>query len=175
MQPIKILQSWLEANASAKRCLFSLQDLRALLPSLSKSAFKTLLSRAQHANYLDRICRGIYLYKKSLVQDGMLLFHIATLLRSNQFNYISLETVLSDAGIISQIPMNRITIMSSGRSNIITCNNIGTIEFIHTKRKPAEIMHDLTYDKNAQMWRANTDLAIRDMKITRRNLDLMKL
>ncbi len=172
MQPIKILQSWLDANASAKQCLFALQDLRALLPNLSEAAFKTLLSRVQHAGYLERICRGIYMYRKSIIQHGMLLFHVATLLRSNQFNYISLETVLSDAGVISQVPINRITIMSSGRSNIIACNKMGTIEFIHTKRKPLEIMHDLTYDKNAQMWRASTELAIRDMKITRRNLDL---
>ena len=31
------------------------------------------------------------------------------------FNYISLETALSDEGVISQIPINRITIMSTGR------------------------------------------------------------
>lgn len=175
MQPIKILQSWLEENANATHCLYSLQDLRALLPNLSEAAFKTLLSRAENAGYLERVCRGIYLYRKSIPQDGMLLFHVATLLRSNQFNYISLETVLSDAGIISQIPINRITIMSSGRSNIITCNKIGTIEFIHTKRTPIEIMRNLTYDKNAQMWRASVDLALRDMKITRRSLDLVNL
>jgi hypothetical protein len=34
--------------------------------------------------------------------DGLLLFHAASCLRAHQFNYISLGTVLSDSGIISQ-------------------------------------------------------------------------
>ena len=102
-----------------------------------------------------------------------MLYHVAPLLRADNFNYISLETVLSDAGVISQIPLNWISIMSSGRSNVISCGEFGTIEYIHTRQKPELLMHQLTYDNRCGLWRANVHLAIRDMKATHRNCDLI--
>lgn len=173
MQPIRYLSRWLEQNASSEHYLFTLQDLRSLLPNMTDTAFKTLLSRAVQIGYLIRICRGLYAYEKAIPTSGLLLFHVAALLRANEFNYISLETVLSDKGIISQIPVNCIFIMSSGRSNIVLCNKFGTIEFIHTNQKPADIMEHLSYDANCRLWRANVALALRDMKATHRNCDLI--
>lgn len=173
MQPIKLLTQWLSSHADIQHYLFEFHDLRALFVSHSDTAFKTLLSRAVDASLLVRVCRGVYLYEKAMPADGLLLFHIAALLRANEFNYISLETILSDAGIISQIPMNWISILSSGRSNIISCGKFGTIEFIHTKQKPADLIKQLTYDQRCGMWRANIAQAIRDMKVTHRNCDLI--
>jgi predicted transcriptional regulator of viral defense system len=173
MQPLRYLSHWLESNTNNERYLFTLQDMRALLPKLSNATFKTLLSRAVKATLLTRVCRGLYLYKKAAPPDGQLLFHAATLLRANEFNYLSLETVLSDAGIISQIPINWICVLSSGRSNVITCGEFGTIEFIHTNQKPTAIIDQLSYDTDRKLWRANIVLALRDMKATRRNCDLI--
>lgn len=170
---MKVLSNWLQQNANGEHYLFTLQDLRALFPDLSDLAFKTLLSRAVHLEYLARICRGLYVYKKAIPSNGLLLFHAAAHLRSNEFNYISLETVLSDAGVISQIPMNWVSMMSSGRSNIISCGDFGTIEFIHTNQKGIDVMEQLSYDVNCRLWRANVDLALRDMKVTHRNCDLI--
>ena len=170
---MKNLVKWLDQNITSKSCLFSLHDLRALYPNLSNSTFKALISRAASAGYLDRLCRGIYLYRRAMNYDGLMLFHIAAHLRANELNYISLETALSDAGIISQIPMNWISIMSSGRSNIISCGEFGTIEFVHTNQKPNDIMYQLSYDKNCGLWRANVSLALRDMQTTHRNCDLI--
>lgn len=84
-----------------------------------------------------------------------------------------LETALSEAGVISQIPINRITIMSSGRNNIINCSEFGSIEFTLTSQKPEQIMDQLAYDDKCKLWRANTALALRDMKVTHRNFDLI--
>jgi hypothetical protein len=170
---MKNLVKWLDKNITSKSCLFSLHDLRALYPNLSNSTFKALISRAASAGHLDRLCRGIYLYRRAMNYDGLMLFHIAAHLRANELNYISLETALSDAGIISQIPMNWISIMSSGRSNIVSCGEFGTIEFVHTNQKPNDIMNQLSYDKNCGLWRANVPLALRDMKATHRNCDLI--
>jgi hypothetical protein len=100
-------------------------------------------------------------------------FHIAALLRSDEFNYISLETALSDAGVISQIPINWISIMSSDRSNIISCGELGTIEFVHTEQKPSQLVDQLSYDESCKLWRASIPLALRDMKAARRNCDLI--
>ncbi len=168
MQPIKILLHWFENNASDTHYLFVLQDVRSLLPNLSDTAFKTLMSRVVALGYLDRVCRGLYAYKPSQFARGLLLFHAAAYLRSNDFNYISLETALSDAGVISQIPINYISIMSSGRSSIISCGKFGTIEFVHTEQKPSNLIDQLVYDGEYRLWRATVPLALKDMKKTRR-------
>jgi predicted transcriptional regulator of viral defense system len=173
MQGIKFISQWLTQNANDKHYLFRSDDLRSLVPDLSDLAFKTLLSRVVGTGILLRLCRGLYLYEKTLPKDGLLLFHAAELLRANAFNYISLETVLSDAGIISQIPINWISIMSSGRSNKIVCGEFGTIEYIHTNQKPTELINELSYDQRCGMWRASIKLALRDMKATHRASDLI--
>lgn len=173
MQPLRYLSNWLAEHASHAHFLFTLTDLRALLPHLSDAAFKTLLSRAVTSGVLTRACRGIYLVKQQVPPDGLLLFHVAALMRADAFNYISLETVLSDSGVISQMPMNWITVMSSGRSYTVSCGVLGTIEFVHTAQTPAKLMHQLTYDTQCGLWRADIALALRDMKRARRNMDLI--
>ncbi len=173
MLPIKYLHKWLSENANEKHYLFTNSDLRSLFSELSDSYFKTLLSRSVKQGILERACRGLYVHKKSIKKDGLILFHIAALKRADEFNYISLETTLSESGVISQIPINYIAIMSSGRSNTISCSEFGTIEFIHTNQKPAELTKNLVYDHACGLWRANVEQALRDMKATRRNCDLI--
>lgn len=173
MQSIKVLQNWLLNNANQDHYLFLFQDFRALFPLMSHAAYKALLSRAVKAGYLTRVCRGLYTYKKAIPPTGYFLFQVASLLRTTEFNYISFETVLSNAGVISQIPINWISLMSSGRSAVIPCGEFGTIEFIHTNQKPTDVMHDLFYDGPCGLWRATVVLAIKDMKKTKRNCDLI--
>ena len=173
MQSVKYLSSWLNDNANNERYLFTLKDLRSLLPEMSDIAFKTCLSRAVKTNYLKRVSRGLYIHEKSMPYEGLVLFHAISLLRGDSFNYISLETALSDAGVISQVPFSWITIMSSGRSNTITCGDFGTIEFVHTMQKPDQLVGQLSYDSRCRLWRADIPLALRDMKKTRRNCDLI--
>ena len=169
----RCLGNWIGKHASDEHYLFTLQDLRSLCPELSENAFKTTMSRMASAGYLIRICRGLYAHRASIPATGLFLFHVAAVLRASMFNYISLETVLSDCGIISQIPMQWITLMSSGRNGIISCGEFGTVEFIHTRRKPTDIMQQLSYDARCGLWRASPALALRDMKITHRNCDLI--
>jgi hypothetical protein len=161
--------------ATAERYLFTPEDMRALVPELSQGAYKALLSRADREGGLRRVCRGLYLFEPVAPRDGLLLFHAAARLRANCFNYISLETALSDAGAISQIPLNWLTVMSSGRSNRINCGPWGTIEFVHTRRQANELEEMLTYDARCRLWRASPEQALRDMKATRRSLDLVNL
>lgn len=177
MQPIQSLTQGLAALASAQGCVFAAQDLRALLPGLSDGAFKTLLSRAadrhQAGARLQRVCRGVYVYGTAAANSGLLLFHAAAVLRAHCFNYISLETALSAQGLISQVPMNWVSIMSSGRSSIVSCGAWGTIEFVHTSRQPDNLADQLHYDAACRLWRASPALALRDMRATRRSMDLV--
>lgn len=172
-QPLHRLYQGLDALASPERYLFTPSDMRALLPDVSGQSYRTLLSRAAQGGKLERVCRGLYIYHPAKPTSGLLLFHAAARLRAHEFNYISLETALSDSGVISQLPMNWVTLMSSGRSNVINCGRWGSIEFVHTQQKAADLIHQVTYDSRCRLWRASTALALRDMKMARRNLDLI--
>ena len=171
MQPIRQLERLLADLATPEHYLFSAADLQAACPPSSNPA--VLLSRATKAGILRRVCRGIYLYPRTNYPRGRILFHAAALLRASAFNYVSLETALSDAGILSQIPMDCITLMSSGRTNQVACGEYGRIEFIHTARRPDDLAGQLAYDGDCRLWRASPSLALRDMRATRRDLSLV--
>lgn len=171
MQPMKQLERTLADLAGPDRYLFASADLLGAFPEPRNLA--VLLSRAVKGGLLRRVCRGIYLYPRAEHPRGRILFHTAALLRAAEFNYISLETALSDAGLISQIPMGAITLMSSGRSHTVRCGDFGRIEFVHTARRPGQIARELGYDPECRLWRASPALALRDMRATRRSLDLV--
>lgn len=153
--------------------VFALRDFRALLPNHGEGACKSVVTRLEKRGDLGRVCRGIYILPGCILRGSDLLGHTAARLRADRFNYLSLETVLSDAGVISQIPLSRITLMSSGRSNVIPCGKFGDIEFVHTSKKASELAGDLSYDPQLQLWRASVALALKDMKNTRRDTGLV--
>ncbi len=173
MQPIRQLAQVLENLADDEHHLFTLADMQGAFPGYSSGAFRALVSRAEKTGLIRRVCRGLYLYPKVNYARGLILYHAAARLRAGEFNYISLESALSDAGVISQIPMNWITLMSSGRRHIMKCGDFGTIEFVHTAKTAADLASRLTYDPRCHLWRATVALAIKDMKATRRSLDLI--
>lgn len=173
MQPVRQLKQILAQVADEEHYLFSLNDLHGAMPDQAQGAFKALVSRAEKEGLLRRVCRGLYLYSGTNYPQGLLLYHAAARLRAGEFNYISLEAALSDAGVISQVPMNWITLMSSGRSHIVNCGDFGSIEFVHTKKRPETLTDQLTYDPRCHLWRASVSLALRDMKATGRDTDLI--
>ena len=171
MQPLKQLSEVLRSLAGRDHCVFTPSDLAAAVPECGQLA--VLLSRATAAGVLKRICRGVYVYPVPDYLTGNLLFHAAARLRAGEFNYISLETVLSDAGVISQVPMNWISLMTSGRSHVVDCGDYGHIEFVHTAQRPEDLSGELTYDVERHLWRASVRQALRDMKATRRSMELV--
>ncbi len=171
MQPVKQLTKVLSSLADRDHCVFAPSDLAAAVPECHQLA--VLLSRASKSGLLKRICRGIYFYPVPNYSSGNLLFHAAARLRAGEFNYISLESALSDAGVISQVPMSWITLMTSGRSHVVNCGDCGHIEFVHTEQHPADLIGELTFDADRHLWRASVRQALRDMKVTRRSMELV--
>ncbi|PWQ95665.1 type IV toxin-antitoxin system AbiEi family antitoxin [Leucothrix arctica] len=173
MTPISQLSETLKALASPEHYLFTLSDLSSALPQHNHDALQLLLSRAVKRGLLQRVCRGLYMHPDAYPHDGLLLYHAAARLRASEFNYLSLESVLSDAGVISQIPIGWITLMSSGRNRIVDCGSFGRIEFIHTRRPTEKLAQQLTWDHRIHLWRASVALALKDIKHTHRNQDLI--
>jgi predicted transcriptional regulator of viral defense system len=171
MQPLRQLSETLRSLADREHCVFAPSDLAAAVPGCGQ--LPVLLSRATKAGLLRRVCRGIYHFPVPDYPASNLLFHAAARLRAGEFNYISLETVLSEAGVISQLPMNWITLMTSGRSHVVDCGDYGHIEFVHTAQRPEDIGGELAYDAERHLWRASVRQALRDMKATRRSMELV--
>lgn len=115
----------------------------------------------------------VYLNPRADFPADLVLYHAASRLRAGHFNYLSLESVLSDAGVISLVPLNWVTVISSGRNYVYNCGRFGHVEFIHTSRKLETVAVQLEYDTRIRLWRASVGLALRDMKLTRRDLDLV--
>lgn len=159
--------------ATPERYLFTLDDLSSTLPGHTRAALLAVLSRAVKSGLLQRVCRGLYLYPDSNPRDGLLLYHAAARLRAGHFNYLSLESALSDVGVISQVPMGWITLMSSGRNRIVDCGASGRIEFIHTRRTALQLAEQLGWDSRIRLWRASVSLALSDIRHTHHDEDLI--
>jgi len=172
---IRKLRHLLEGLADDEHYLFGSADFAPVFPELSPAALKMLLSRSVSDGLLDPVCRGIYLYPRVSWPRGLVLCHTASKLRALTFNYISLESALSDSGVISQMPIQWLTLMSGGRSGKINCGKWGTIEFVHTFKTPGQLAPDLVYDGRCRLWRASVSLALRDMRSCRRSMDLVNL
>lgn len=173
MQNTNILQNTLEKHANAENYIFSVGSFNALFPTLNYFALLVLLGRAVKKGLLIRMCKGYYLYPKAKYQRGCELYHLAALLRKNSFCYLSLESILSEVGVISQIPMSTITLMTNGRRGKINCGQFGSIEFIHSKKDINTLADQLTYDERYRLWKASPKLAYQDMVSTKRPLDLI--
>lgn len=173
MQPILTITRNLRTLEGHADRVFALSDLYALLPGHRELAFKLVVTRMEKRGELVRVCRSIYILPGCTLHGSDLLARVAARLRAHHFNYLSLETVLSDAGVISQVPVNRITLMSSGRSSVISCGDYGSIEFVHTRKTASELSSQLTYDSGYRLWRASVALALKDMRDTRRDTGLV--
>jgi hypothetical protein len=159
--------------ADREHYLFSSSRLQMLLPDHSSVAFRSLLTRLCQRGELQRVCRGVYLVPWVAYPKAELLPHTAALLGEGEFCYMSLENVLSDAGVISQIPLQHLSLMTSGRRQQIDCGKWGTIEWIHTVRRPEEVVGSVQFDSKIRLWRADVKLALDDMKRTGRSLELV--
>lgn len=89
-------------------------------------------------------------------------------------SYISLESQLSFTGDISQVMMDRVTVMTKGRSGEFT-TPYGVIELAHTKKPVAALMPNLYFDPEIKMYRANTEQALADLKHCNRNLHMLEV
>lgn len=90
---------------------------------------------------LQRVCCGVYLYPLTRERDGYTVDRIAKTLRRGEYSYISNESALSEFGAISELPVDRLTVMTTGRRGVYR-TTYGVIEFTHTRRSVLDILAD---------------------------------
>jgi predicted transcriptional regulator of viral defense system len=170
---IRTLEDQLYHLAQNRKYIYTSSELALLLPSRTPGALRTIISRYVSMELLIRLASGIILYKRHSLTTNEILYTTARLLRRDSLMYLSLESALSEYGCISQVPMTTVTFMTTGRSGKFVIADFGTIEFIHTKRRPHKILPHLIFDEHRGCYIAHRDLAIADQKRVGRNLDLL--
>ncbi len=148
-----------------------------LAKAFSDERVKTLeksLQRLVADGILQRVSKGIYVNPVAKSKTGNVIEDIAAVLRRGHFTYLTLESMLSEYGVISQVPVRRITLMTTGASGIYD-TQYGTIEFTHTKRRPAEIIKRTITAKGRPLRLATKEAAVKDLVRSGRNVNMMDL
>ena len=169
-QAIKVLR---EQDRQGKY-IFTNRDLSKLFPEDSFKTFNEGLKRLVKSGILKRACRNIYVNEDARQFDSYAIEHIAKTLRRGEYNYVSLESMLSEYGLISQIPMDRMTLMTTGRTGIYN-TAYGVIEFTHTKRTVKDILINTTKINERPLRVATKQAALRDLKRVGRNISLVHM
>jgi len=154
--------------------VFTKQDLHKLFPEDNSKTFDEGLRRLVKDRLLIRACRGVYVNEYAQSKDSYVIEHIAKALRRGEYNYVSLESILSEYGVISQIPIDRLTVMTTGRKGTYK-TPYGIVEFTHTKRSKEDILHFIHRIKDRPLRVATKQAAIRDLKRVGRNIDLIQV
>lgn len=147
-------------------------DLAKLFPEEQEKAFEKSLQRLVTDGILERVTKGVYLNPMAVSKKSNIVEDIAVVLRRACFSYVSMESILSEYGVISQVPIRRITIMTTGAKGVYD-TPYGTIEFTHTKRRPAEIISRTLPVKNRPLRIASKEAAVQDLVRAGRNIEMM--
>ena len=147
-------------------------DLEKLFPDEEEKALEKSLQRLVKDGILERVARGVYLNSMAQSKKSHIAEDIAVTLRRGCFSYISLESMLSEYGVISQVPVRRLTVMTTGAKGSYD-TPYGTIEFTHTKRRPADIVKRTLYVNTRPLRIASQAAALRDLLRVGRNTDMI--
>jgi hypothetical protein len=148
---------------------FTSPSFSMLMGGVDPAYLKLMMKRLSDQGVLIRAARGIYVnpHARSRPTDarrGLLRF-----LRPREINYVSLESKLSEAGVISQFT-TALTCMTTGSSGRFV-TPWGAVEFTHTNRK-IEVGTDVVVQDDGTV-EATIRTAVRDLRRVGRNLDLI--
>lgn len=152
--------------------VFQKQDIEKLFPEEEGKTLEKSLQRMVRDGLIERVAKGLYLNLEAKSKNHWVGEEIAKALRPGCLSYVSLESMLSEYGVISQIPINRLTVMTEGRSGVIR-TIYGVIEFTHTKRSRAEILDGTIAGGDRPMRIASKKTAVRDLLRVGRNVNMM--
>ena len=152
--------------------VFTKGDLAKLFPTEQEKTFEKSLQRLVADGILERVAKGIYVNPAAKSKRGSIIEDIALAMRRACFSYVSLESILSEYGLISQIPVRRVTVMTTGAKGTYE-TPYGTVEFTHTKRRPAEIYKRTISAKDRPLRIATKEAAIQDLYRVGRNTNML--
>lgn len=154
------------------RYVFAARDMAKVFPEDSPRSREATLKRLVASGILERPAKGIYVYALSRNLGADTIELVAKTIRRGEYNYVSLESALSDYGVISQVPVGRLTVVTTGRKGEYK-TPYGVIEFTHTDRSISDILHSMK-DRGRPLKIAAKAAALRDLKRVGRNTHLIQ-
>lgn len=154
------------------RHVFTRRELAKLFSDDNPKAFAGGLRRLVRTGLLTHACRGVYVNSRAHSLDSRVIERIAQALRPGAYSYVSLESLLSESGAISQIPLDHLTVMTTGRKGVYK-TPYGVIEFTHTKRPVADVRSSIRRVEGRPLRVATPSIAWRDLKRVGRNVRLV--
>ena len=148
---------------------FTPATFSALLGEVEPRYLNLMMKRLADRGVLIRAARGVYVnpHARSMPNDvrgGLIRF-----LRPREVSYVSLESKLSEAGVISQVA-TVLTCMTTGSPGRFD-TPWGAIEFTHTDR---DIEPEIdVYLRDDGVLKASVERAARDLRRVGRNTDLI--
>ncbi|MDN5849760.1 MAG: hypothetical protein L0H63_09015 [Nitrococcus sp.] len=164
---VKTLSGWDRRG----RHVYTQSDLAHLFPADSPKTLQVSIDRLIQRGLLSRAARGIYVYEIGQGAGPDTIEYIVRAMRRGDYNYVSLESALSAYGVISQIPLDRLTVMTTGRKGAYR-TPWGVIEFTHTARRAREILPRMR-NVHRPLPLATPEAAWSDLKRVGRNTHLV--
>ena len=171
MKKIELIRKLSELDKRGVHVL-ARRDIEKLFPDEAEKAMEKSLQRMVCDGLLQRAAKGLYVNPAATSKNRWIAEEVAKALRPGCLTYVSLESILSEYGVISQIPINRMTVMTTGKSGVVE-TPYGVIEFTHTKRGPAEIFKRTMHVKGRPLRIAIKQAAIKDLLRVGRNANML--
>jgi predicted transcriptional regulator of viral defense system len=118
MKKLELIQRLAELDRRGVYVL-ARRDIEKLFPEENVKSMDQSLKRMVADGLLQRVARGLYLNPAASNKNRWVAEEIAKALRPGKLSYVSLESILSEYGVISQIPVNRMTVMTTGASGLV--------------------------------------------------------
>lgn len=167
-QTLKLLKKASESNIN----VFSKNDLRKLFWDDKEKNLEKTLQRLVDDEILIRATRGVYVNALFIPKDGWILEKIALVLRQGYLSYVSYESMLSEYGLISQIPLNYLSVATEGLDGDYE-TPFGRIEFTHVDTDRLSIIDQSIFINGRPMRIAMKALALNDLKSIGRNTNML--
>lgn len=160
----------LRLTAGGKRA-FRSADL-ALVLGEDGTKLRSTITRLVKAGSLQHIARDLYWHASGKDASVPAIEEIAVALRPGEMNFIGMESAASLWNVVSQIPVGRLTVVTTGREGEFE-TPFGTIEFIHTSRSWSYLLdHTIDYPGHA-LRLATKEHTVRGLVRSGRSLDLI--
>ena len=151
----------------------SAPELALMLGEPYTPAFTKFLADCVKRGILRRVAKGLFESTLTPPEADTAIYKVIKKLRVGVLSYISLESQLSHTGDISQVLIDRVTVVTKGRSGTFS-TPYGVIELTHTKKPMSSISPNLHFDPDIKMYRATTEQAIADLKHCNRNVHMLE-
>jgi hypothetical protein len=148
-------------------------ELAFMMGESYRPTFTKFLADCVKKGIIRRVANGVFESTLTPPDRSTAIYKIIKKLRGAVLSYISLESQLSYTGEISQIVMDRVTVVTKGRSGTFF-TPYGTIEFTHTKKPINTVFPNLYLDTDINMYRAKSEQAIADLKDCNRNVQMLE-